>query len=174
VFIITVRGISVTLSVDLFHKKGYNEFRKEYVCMSNRNRIITMAKMAVYDKRYGSADRAAFSFYRRDYIYRKNMWTRFSVGIGSLFLLAAYWLHEIFIYGADIQELDIYQSVTNSLLFLIAVMAFYTMIGTIQGTIEYYKVQRRMEDYIDMIEYLEDPYDFESNDDVPVYFYEEN
>lgn len=149
-----------------------------FACMSNKNRIITMAKMAVYDKRYGSADRAAFSFYRRDYIYRKNMWTRFSVAIGALFLLIIYWLHEIFIYGTDIQELDIYHSVTNSILFLIAVMAFYTMIGTIQGTIEYYKVQRRMEDYIDMIHYLEESPEyeanFESDDDMPVYFYEEN
>ena len=150
------------------------------MCMPNKNRIITMAKMAVYDKRYGNADRAAFSFYRRDYIYRKNMWTRFSVAIGALFLLVVFWLHEIFIYGTDIQELDIYQSVTNSVLFLLAVMAFYTMIGTIQGTIEYYKVQRRMEDYIDMIEYLEDSPDYEidfesdDDDDVPVYFFEEN
>jgi len=142
-----------------------------------------MAKMAVYDKRYGKADRAAFSFYRRDYIYRKNMWTRFSVGIGSLFLLGIYWLHEIFIYGTDIQELDIYQSVTNSVLFLVTVMAFYTMVGTIQGTIEYYKIQRRMEDYIDMIHFLEDSpeveidfddSDFEPANDMPVYFYEEN
>jgi len=142
--------------------------------MLNESRIITMAKMASYDKRYGKADRAAFSFYRRDYIYRKNMWTRLSVGIGALFLLVIYWLHEIFIYGTDIHEIDIYQSVTNSILFLIAVMAFYTMIGTIQGTIEYYKIQRRVEDYIDMIQYLEESHEVEFNDNRPVYFHEED
>ena len=142
--------------------------------MLNESRIITMAKMASYDKRYGKADRAAFSFYRRDYIYRKNMWTRLSVGIGALFLLVIYWLHEIFIYGTDIHEIDIYQSVTNSILFLIAVMAFYTMIGTIQGTIEYYKIQRRVEDYIDMIQYLEESHEVEFNDDRPVYFHKED
>ena len=142
--------------------------------MLNESRIITMAKMASYDKRYGKADRAAFSFYRRDYIYRKNMWTRLSVGIGALFLLVIYWLHEIFIYGTDIHEIDIYPSVTNSILFLIAVMAFYTMIGTIQGTIEYYKIQRRVEDYIDMIQYLEESHEVEFNDNRPVYFHEED
>jgi hypothetical protein len=124
--------------------------------MLDKDKIIIMSKMAVYDKRHGNADRAVFSYFRRDYIYRKNMWTRFSVALGALFLLGVYWLHQIFIYAVDIQELDITQSVTDSVLFLLAVMAVYTMIGTIQGTIQYYKVQRRVEDYISMIEVLEE------------------
>ena len=131
--------------------------------MINKHRIITMAKMAIYDKRYGDTDRKMFSYYRRDYIYRKNMWTRFSVALGALFLLIIYWLHQIFIYAVDVQQLDIVQSVTDSVLFLVAVMAVYTMIGTIQGTIEYYKIQKRVEDYIDMIDGLEDYPELDTN-----------
>jgi len=123
--------------------------------MANKNRIITMAKMAIYDKRHGDADRALFAFYRRDYIYRKNMWTRFSVAIGSILLLVIYWLHQIFIYGIDLEYLDIQGSVMESVLFLVAVMAFYTLIGTIQGTHQYYKLQNRIEDYIAMSKRLE-------------------
>lgn len=107
-----------------------------------------MSKMAVYDKKYGAADRAIFSYFRRDYIYRKNMMTRLCVSIGSIILLIIYWLHQIFIYGVDIQEIDIRQSVIDSVLFLIAVMAFYTLIGTIQGTHQYHKVQKRMDRYM--------------------------
>jgi len=137
--------------------------------MLEKEKIILMSKMAIYDKKYGNADHKIFSYYRRDYIYRKNMWTRFSVALGALFLLSIYWLHQIFIYAVDVHELDIAQSVTNSILFLLAVMALYTMIGTIQGTIEYYKVQRRVEDYISMIEEIEEIEDLqeEGNYDYP-------
>jgi len=134
----------------------------------NKNKIAIMAKMAVYDKRHGEADRAVFAYFRRDYIYRKNMWTRLCVSIGAVFLLAVYWLHQIFIYGVDIQEINIEQSVTQSVLFLLAVMAFYTFIGTIQGTIQYHQVQKRMERYIAMIQRLErlpDSQDSGENDD---------
>ena len=76
------------------------------------------------------------------------MMTRLCVSIGATLLLVIYWLHQIFIYGIDIQELDIRQSVIDSVLFLIAVMAFYTLVGTIQGTHQYHKVQKRMDRYM--------------------------
>ena len=123
--------------------------------MINRKKIVIMAKMAIYDKLHGEADREVFSYFRRDYIYRKNMWTRLCVALGSGFLLGLYWLHQIFIYGIDIHALDIEQSVTDSVLFLIAVMALYTMIGTIQGTHQYHLVQKRMERYMAMMKRLE-------------------
>ena len=123
--------------------------------MANNNRIILMAKMAIYDKRYREADRAVFSYFRRDYIYRKNMWTRLCVSLGAAFLLGVYWLHQIFIYGIDIHELDIQQSVTDSVLFLLAVMAFYTLVGTIQGTRQYHLVSKRIEKYLTMMKRLD-------------------
>lgn len=137
--------------------------------MVNKNKIILMAKMAVYDKCHGNADRAVYSYFRRDYIYRKNMWTRAAVAVGSMFLLVLYWLHQIFIYGLDIREIDIQQGVLNSILFLGAVIAFYTLIGTIQGTHQYYKVQKRMERYLALIQRLERTPDHED----PALLYEE-
>ena len=141
--------------------------------MINKDRVITMTKMAVYDKRYGEADREVFSFFRRDYIYRKNMWTRLCVALGSGFLLAIYWLHQIFIYGIDIHALDVQESVTDSVLFLLAVMAVYTLIGTIQGTHQYHQVQKRMENYMTMMKNLERlpdrPPPKSNDDDVLVY-----
>ena len=132
--------------------------------MLDKNKIILMAQMAIHDKRHGDSDRAIFSYYRRDYIYRKNMLTRLSVSIGAAFLLGLYWLHQIFVYGIDIHELDITQSVTNSVLFLLAVMAFYTCVGTIQATHQYYRVRKRMERYMSMmkdLEYINNPPDEE-------------
>ena len=123
--------------------------------MANRDKIIIMAKMASYDKNHGEADRKVFSFFRRDYIYRKNMWTRLCVTLGAGFLAALYWLYQLFVYGINIRDLDIQQSITDTVLFLLAVMAFYTLIGTIQGTHQYHLVQKRMEKYLSMIQELE-------------------
>ena len=123
--------------------------------MLNKTKIILMTRMAIYDKHHAEADRAVFSYFRRDYIYRKNMWTRLCVAFGSIILLALYWLHQIFIYGIDLQEIDIQQSVLDSVLFLIAVMALYTLIGTIQGTAQYHQVQTRMERYLSMLQRIE-------------------
>ncbi|MCL2016099.1 MAG: hypothetical protein FWG68_07645 [Defluviitaleaceae bacterium] len=123
--------------------------------MANRDRVILMSQMAVYDKRYGEADKAIYSYFRRDYIYRKNMLIRLCVALGALFLLAMYWLYQIFVYGIDIHQLDIQQSVTDSVLFLLAIMAFYTCVGTIQGTFQYYQVQKRMDKYLAMTKKLD-------------------
>ncbi|MCL1988195.1 MAG: hypothetical protein FWG64_09540 [Firmicutes bacterium] len=123
--------------------------------MANKERIILMSQMAVYDKRYGDADKAIYSYFRRDYIYRKNMLIRFCVAMGSLFLLGLYWLYQIFVYGIDLQTLDIQQSVTDSVLFLLAIMAFYTCVGTIQGTFQYHQVQKRMDKYLAMTKQLD-------------------
>lgn len=123
--------------------------------MVNKNKVIIMSKMALHDKRYGESDRAAYSYFRRDYIYRKNVWTRICVSVGAVFLLGIYWLYEIFIYGVDLNAIDIQQSVMDSVLFLIAVMAVYTFIGTVQGTHEYHKIQKRMDHYMALMERLD-------------------
>jgi len=138
--------------------------------MVNKHKIIIMAKMAMHDKRHGDADRAVFAYFRRDYIYRKNMWTRLCVSIGAVFLLAVYWLYQIFIYGVDIQDIHIEQGVINSVLFLLAMIAFYTMVGTIQGTHQYYRVQKRMERYMAMMKSLEHMPDSVEEDDGPLVY----
>ena len=114
-----------------------------------------MAKMAVYDKHCGEEDRAVFAYFRRDYIYRKNTWTRLCVFIGGGMLLGIYWLYQIFIAGIDLQTIDIQQSMLDSVLFLGAVLAFYTLVGTIQGTRQYHLAQKRVEHYITMLQKLD-------------------
>jgi hypothetical protein len=139
--------------------------------MVNKNKITLMTRLALYDKHHGKADRAVFAYYRRDFIYRKNMWTRFCVGIGGVILLAVYWLHRIFIAGEDINVIavqdmvtvsirdyitvDIQRGLLDSFLFVVALLAVYTVIGTVQGTAQYYGVQKRLTRYNNMLKHLE-------------------
>jgi len=123
--------------------------------MVNQQKIITMTKLALYDKHEGAADRAANDYFRHDYIYRKNMGTRISVGIGGIVILALYWLRVVLIDGIDIFELNIQSHVTETVLFIIAITAVYSVIGTVQGTREYYLVQKRLQKYQGMLRFLE-------------------
>lgn len=123
--------------------------------MVNRQKLITMTKLALYDKHEGAADRAANDYFRHDYIYRKNLGTRISVGIGGVILLALYWLRVILVDGVDLFEIDVQEYATDSVLFIVALVAAYSLIGTVQGTREYYLVQRRLNQYQGMLRFLE-------------------
>jgi len=123
--------------------------------MVHQQKIITMTKLALYDKHEGAADRAANDYFRHDYIYRKNLGTRLSVGLAGLVILLIYWLRVIFLDGVDILELYIQHHVRESILFILAIMAVYSLIGTIQGTREYYLIQKRLERYQGMMRFLE-------------------
>jgi len=123
--------------------------------MVNEKKIAIMTKLALYDKHDGLADRAASEYFRHDYIYKKNLGTRLSVGLGGILILLIYWLRTIFIDGADILEMDIVNYLTNSILFLAALLALYSLIGTIQGTRQYYVMQKRLDRYNSLIKQLE-------------------
>ena len=123
--------------------------------MVNEKKIIVMTKLALYDKHEATADRAASEYFRHDYIYKKNLGTRISVGIGGILLLLIYWLRVIFIDGADILEMDVRQHLTDSILFLVALLVLYSLIGTIQGTRQYYLLHKRLDRYSKLTKQLE-------------------
>jgi len=123
--------------------------------MVNQQKIVTMTKLALYDKHDGMADRVANDYFRHDYIYKKNLGTRLAVGFGSVLILAIYWLRNLLIEEVDVFELNVEQHLTESILFILAVLAAYSLIGTIQGTREYYMIQRRLQQYQMYLRHLE-------------------
>jgi hypothetical protein len=70
-------------------------------------------------------------------------------------MLALYWARIFFIDGADVFELDFGKPVTESILFILAILAVYSVIGTVQGTREYYLVQKRLTRYHALMRQLE-------------------
>lgn len=123
--------------------------------MTGKLKIITMTKLAVYDKNEGDADRLANEYFRSDYIYRQNMWTRLCVGAGAAILVGLYWLRMLIIDGVDFFAMDLQKPITDSVLFVLAVLAVYTVIGTIHATRRYYLVQKRLEHYQGLLYHLQ-------------------
>ena len=123
--------------------------------MANKLKIITMTRLALYDKHEGPGDRVANDYFRHDYIYRNNLGTRLAVGLGGIIILLIYWLQALMVNDLDIFNFDIQQHVTDSVLFLLAILAVYSLIGSIQGTRQYYLVQKRLAQYQAMVRQLE-------------------
>jgi len=123
--------------------------------MVNQLKIITMTRLALYDKHEGVADRIANDYFRHDYIYRNNLGTRLAVGLGSILVLVVYWVRAFLLYEMDLFEINIQQYATDSLMFVVAVLAVYSLIGTIQGTRQYYLVQKRLAQYQALVRQLE-------------------
>lgn len=120
-----------------------------------QQKIITMTQLALYDKHTGTSDRDANDYFRHDYIYRKNLGTRLAVGFGGFIMLALYWARYILIEGVDFFELDFSTHLTDSIFFILAILAAYSLIGTVQGTREYYLVQKRLTRYLALVRQLE-------------------
>jgi hypothetical protein len=120
-----------------------------------QQKIITMTQLALYDKHEGVADQKANDYFRHDYIYRKNLGTRLAVGFGGFLMLGLYWARDILIGGADLFEIDFTTYMNDSIFFILAILAVYSLIGTIQGTREYYLVQKRITRYHALVRQLE-------------------
>jgi len=123
--------------------------------MVNQLKIVTMTRLALYDKHEGLADRAANNYFRHDFIYKNNLGTRLAVGLGGLIILGIYWLRSFLFNELDIFEMDIQQHIVESLFFILAILAVYSLIGTIQGTRQYYLVQKRLAQYQALVRQLE-------------------
>ncbi len=61
----------------------------------NRRKIIAMTKAALYDKDHGTTDKHVLRFFRQDYIYRRNMWTRVYAVIALICWYTIYWFNQI-------------------------------------------------------------------------------
>lgn len=123
--------------------------------MVDREKIIIMTKLAIYDKNNGPQDRKINEYFRSDYIYRSNMWTRLCAAIGCFIVILFYWLHKVFIDGVDIFTLDFQKTGTDIAFIVAAVLLFYTLIGTVKVTVEYAASQRRLKKYNKLLNQLE-------------------
>ena len=112
--------------------------------MINKEKIILMTKLAVYDKNFGDSDKNAGSFFRHDYIYWKNFRARLSALFGCAIIAAAYVLDLIVIKDTDLFDIDYKQEGLKILTFVIIVLAITTFLNSIKATREYSAIEKRV------------------------------
>jgi len=121
----------------------------------NKEKIILMTRLAVYDKHSAAKDKRINDYFLHDYIYKSNMYTRIAVITGALILVSLNILYRVLNESADIFDLDYTQELKKIGLFILAAALFYTVIGSLKAAREYYKCQKRIKEYTDCMEKLE-------------------
>jgi hypothetical protein len=115
--------------------------------MIDKDKVILMTQLAVYDKHGAEKDRKINDYFLHDFIYKNNMWTRFSVIAGSIILYFFYMLHRIFNQGLDIMTLDYIGELKKMGVFILAVALVYTVLGSIKSAYDYRKSQNMIKQY---------------------------
>jgi len=135
--------------------------------MVDKEKIIIMTNLAIYDKNHGGADRRANTFFRHDYVYWKNFWARLYALLGSLILVAFYIIDKIVINGEDLFEIDYRAEGIRILVFVVSVMVIASLISSLKSTREYSIIQKRLDSYLKLTEKLEgkgeEPADYGAN-----------
>ena len=125
--------------------------------MIDPQKIITMTKLAIYDKEGAEQDLNADRFFRHDFIYRRNMWLRLYVVVGSLIVIGFRILHMVAVDQVDLFSLNFQEELINAALFILILQVAYSIIGTVQYTVEYEKSQKRMRAYFALMDKLDPP-----------------
>jgi hypothetical protein len=125
------------------------------VDMINPEKIRIMAKLAIYEKNYGEKDRKANMYFKHDYIYWSNFWTRLFVFIGCLILIGLYVLDMVFVKGEDIFSLNYYAEVYKVAVFIISMLLLYTVIGYFSASKKYRESQARIKKQLVLLKKLD-------------------
>ena len=123
--------------------------------MHDKQKIIIMSKLAMYDKRDFQRDSMANHYFRTDYIYKRNMSMRFFLGIGCLILMLFYVMYLFAMDNADVFSVDYQTEALRLLALVLVVMVAYSFIGTIIYTREFVLAQRRVNKYFALMEQLD-------------------
>ena len=139
--------------------------------MANRETIITMAKLASYDKYYAGGDRKKAEFFRHDYIYRQNLTSRFFTLFGSMIVVAFYFMHRLTIDKLDILNIsEVMLDVIKVIIFIIVVQLLYSLLGFLIYSRDYNSAQKRIAEYMENMNELarlKSAAPFDYNDEQP-------
>ena len=125
--------------------------------MIDKNKIILMTKLAIYEKNNMKRDNKKIDYYLEDYVYINNFKTRISITImvaiiavvGSIVQFS-----ETLVFPMSLEELIAEYLVVYIAPWLI-LMVIYTFISTIVYSKRYYKSQKNHRDYMNLIKQLD-------------------
>ena len=122
----------------------------------DKDKIILMARIAVYEKNEGPGDAKKMTYFINDFAYRRNAGLRAGVLVGCLILILLYALHKIVVENADfITGINYPAEISKICVFTVCVMIAYSVLGTVVHMLEYRKSSKRIQEYIDDLEKLE-------------------
>ena len=119
-----------------------------------REKIIIMSKLAIYDKVGFEKDAKSNNYFQHDYVYKQNMIMRFFLFFGCLILITFYVMDMFLNDELDILTADFMPYAITFLGFIVVVMVFYSIIGTIIYTRKFNRSRRKVEEYFALMDRL--------------------
>ena len=132
--------------------------RKTYlgsVFMVDKKKVSYMVKLAIYDKHYLEKDRKILEYFRHDYVYKQNTWTRFFVVLGTIILLIVDYGSKLFLNSMDVFSLSFENEIRSMIVFILVLLGIYTVIGTVKYNAEFTKAEQRAKKYQSLVSKLE-------------------
>jgi len=121
----------------------------------DEKKIHYMTKIAIHEKKYNDKDIKLDNYYRSDYIYKKNIFNRFSVIIGLLFVAVLAVLDIVFVKQTDIFSIDYKKFGIEVAAIALIVLVIYSFIGMIKYGAEYDLAEKRLKQYRILVRDLE-------------------
>lgn len=127
--------------------------------MIEQEEIILMTKLALHEKKYGKKDKKRNSYFKWDYIYINNWYTRFSVGVVAAMVIA--WMTLTDIYMKEIIpvfDVELGEYLSQYILVFVLLILGYTGVSTMIFNRKYEQSQERLFEYEALLKEL-DQYD---------------
>lgn len=124
--------------------------------MIDEDKIKLMSKLAIYEKKYGKMDNKLDGYYKGDYIYIHNWWTRGSVLIASCILAGFLILHKTYVEKINVIKMDYQGEAIRMGVLFIGLIVVYSIMGTYVYGKQYDKAQKRLSRYFTMLKQLND------------------
>lgn len=124
--------------------------------MIDQKEIILMTKLALHEKKYGKTDKQINSYFKWDYIYINNWYTRLAVGVAVLIIVFWMVFTDVYIGGIlPIIDVKLSSYLSRYMVFAMIAIILYTGISTLIYNKRYEETQKRFREYEVMLKELD-------------------
>ncbi|NLK22178.1 MAG: hypothetical protein GX308_08950 [Epulopiscium sp.] len=142
--------------------------------MIEEEKIKLMSKLAVYEKSYGTSDEKINKYYKSDYVYIQNWWSRISAVVGGILLIGLMLFHKIVAQEINVFDIDYRVYGTWIGIFMVILIVFYSLLSTYVYGKRYENAQGRINNYLQMLRQLDEYKPSNQQEEVKEEAYEPN
>lgn len=125
--------------------------------MVDQEEIRLMTKLALHEKKYGKEDNKRNSYFKWDYIYINNWYTRFAVGFAIFVIMAWMIFTDIYIKEIiPIINVPLSQYFKKYIISFAIVIVIYTGLSTLVYNKKYEEMKKRQKQYEKILKKLDD------------------
>ncbi len=113
-----------------------------------REEIILMTKLALHEKKHGKQDKKRSSYFKWDYIYMNNWYTRLAVAVAFAIVISWMVLTDVYIKEiVPVFDVDLWEYLSKYVVYLILLLVAYTGLSTMVFNKKYEQTQKRLQEY---------------------------